>query len=355
MKLINVQTALDTKGIVPVEFGKALIVTFAKAIDYQVVAAAGDITGAIASDEIYKKTEAFFSQQRRQATVSVAGKICSDDADVKTFLDEIRASHQDFYFILACEYDAVKSKALADWGQSNNLMPWILTPTSTNIDTLVAWVGTLNNKAVVIDGDNYEDAKLVGYGSTFLPGYLAWSWRELQGVTATKRPLADQTKMFNANINFINEERRGLLVTAPGKTSSGQFIKIEWGKDNLNDDLEIALATLLKSNDPPPHPGTDESGATMIESALNKVIEIYASPTRKYIANWSVGEAQKVDGVVAGEPKAWLICDTEYTQNDIAMGKVNVRWAAIARAEIVQANVEGLITFNEDTITGGGQ
>ncbi|MGL5189327.1 MAG: hypothetical protein ACRC7S_06685 [Cetobacterium sp.] len=355
MKLIDIQTGLDTKGIITVEFGKALIVSFAKVINYQTVEKAGDITGATASDEIYKTVEAFFSGQRRQASVSVVGKLCTTAEDVKEFLDEVLAAHQNFFFVLGVEYDAIKSKALCEWGASNNLKSVVLSPTSTVIDTLVTWATGLNNSAVLVDGDNYEHARMVGYSSTFLPGYLPWSWRELEGVQATSRPLADQVKMKDANINFINEERRGLLITYPGKTLAGQFIKVDWGKANLEDDLHIALATLLKSNDPPPHPGTDESGATTIESALLKVIEIYASPTRKFIANWSEREAQTVDGVIPKTPKAWLICDTDYTVNDIALGKINVRWAAMVRGEITEAKVEGLITFNEDTILGGGQ
>ena len=354
MRLINIYTSLDTKGIIPVEFSKALIVTFDKVVDYQVVASAGDATGITSSDEIYKKIEAFFSQDRRQPTISVVGKVCASAAEVKTFLDEVRKDHKDFFFVMQDVFNEEKSKGKNEWCVSNNLIPWDLTPSkSMDADAVVTYIKTLNNNTCVIDGDDYEDAKLLGYASTFLPGYHPWSWRELKGVQPTKRTLAEQQKFFDASVNFINEERRGLYVTVPGKTAYGEFIKNEWGKANLNDDLHISISNLLKSENPPSHPGADESGATSMETVMQNVIKDYASPTRKFIAKWSDKEAS-LKPVISGTPKAWVEVKTEYQENDIKLGKFEISWAATPRGECLYGTVSGILTFNEETILSGG-
>ncbi len=95
------------------------------------------------------------------------------------------------------------------------------------------------------------------------------------------------------NINFINQERRGLNVLIPGKTTFGEFIKNEWGKANMNDDMHIAVCNLLKSNDPLAHPGADLSAANRIDQAVFSVIIDYAGSDRKFIAHSFQAEVQQ--------------------------------------------------------------
>lgn len=353
---INTNTLLDTKATIAVDFNSTLIITTAKAIEYQTVESAGGISGAAAEDEIYKKVEAFFGGASRVSEVNVYGSTTiTTGENLKTALDGLIEDGREFLFFMLDRFDATLTKAAADWGAANGKIFAYLTSDEEEgdqIDTITAFASTVNKDQVIaIDGEAYLDAKLIGFMTTTEPGYLPWSWREKIGTRPSKRPLADQKKLEDANINYINQERRGIYVTYPGKTASGEFIKNVWGKMNMEDDMHIAIVNLLKSNNPPAHPGADPSAATIFNQAIETVITDYASDSRKFIATWSQTEVDNGDtSNGAGTPKMKVVTKTEYQENDIRSGIFEISWTAIPRGECITGSINGLLTFNKNEI-----
>ena len=357
MRLIQSNILSDTVGIIPLEFGRTLIVSTTKNINYQSVTKASEISGAESGDAIYKKVEAFFSGETRVDSVDVVGKDTLTDAStVKTFLDEVIKKNDNFLFIFLDSYKKETVTGLVEWGIANNKFPAYTTPTTTDIDEVVNLAKSFNSRAIAFDGDDNLESRVIGFLTTTKPGYLPWSWRRLQGVQKNARLEADQRKLKEANINFINEERRGVLVLIPGKTCFGEFIKNEWGKANMEDDMHIAMVNLLTSNDPLGHPGADLSSASRIDNAIFEVIADYAGSDRKFIANWTEKEVQEGKTTQkAGTPKGWVKTKTNYTENDIKTGEFTVEWAAMPRGECLEGVIQGLLTFNAKTIAGGEQ
>lgn len=359
MRLVNSNILSDTKGITPIDFGRTLIVSTEKKIDYQTVTAAGEITGAVSSDKVYKKVEAFFGGSNRVDSVDVVGEtssVLTDAAALKSFLDEVKANNTDVdtLFIMLDKFDSTLTPALCEWGVANDKFPVYTTTITEDIVTVTALAKSFNSEVIAFDGDENLDARVLGFMTTTVPGYLPWSWRELQGATVNPRLATDQQKLLAANINFINQERRGLNVLIPGKTTFGEFIKNEWGKANMNDDMHIAVCNLLKSNDPLAHPGADLSAASRIDQAIFSVIIDYAGSDRKFIATWS--EEEVTAGKTtrrAGDPKGWARTKTEYMENDIKEGKFVVEWAAMPRGECLRGEIKGLLTFDINAITAG--
>lgn len=358
MRLIKSNVLLDTKGVIPVEFGKALIVSTNEDIDFQTVSKASDITGTTSSSELYKKVEVFFSPNPSPANVSVVGKSgVTSSSDLKSFLDSVIEKNIDFYFILLDVFSSELATALSQWAVANEFFPVYCTDKTVSTDDVLALKTALNNRTIACDGwdDKYFDARYIGFmTASALPGYLPWSWREIQGLVANGRTQSDIEKLVDSNINIANEERRGIIVTIPGKTLFGEFIKNEWGSDNMRDDMHIAIVNLLKSNDPPAHPGADLSSAVIIESAIEDVIEDYSSEFRKFISLWSQKEVDEgVANKPIGTPKSRVVCKTDYTQNDIKNGIFEVKWTAVPRGESLEGAVNGLLTFDTNKIIGG--
>lgn len=350
---INTTTLLDTKPTLAVDFNKTLIITTAKKIEYQTVESAGTIVGAESGDEIYKKVEAFFGGAARVADVDVYGSSTLTDGEtLKTALDKLLEEEREFLFFMLDKFDSTAlTKAAADWGAANGKIFAYLTSDEEGgdeIDRVTAFAATVNKDQVIaVDGEPYLDAKLIGFMTTTQPGYLPWSWREKIGSRPSKRPLADQKKLQDANINYINKERRGIYVTYPGKTASGEFVKNIWGKMNMEDDMHIAIVNLLKSNNPPGHPGADLNSAPRFDAAIESVIIDYASDFRKFIATWSQQEVD--DGITTqavGMPKMKVKTKTEYQDNDIRAGKFEIQWTAIPRGECISGSISGLLTFD---------
>lgn len=357
MRLVTSNILSDTKGIQPVTFGRTLIVSTEKKIEYATVTKAGDIKGATAEDKIYKKVEAFFSGASRTPDVDVVGDTTiTDEVTLKTFLDKVILTETNFFFIMLDKYDKTLTPALCKWATANGFIGAYVTPDSTEIDEVLELAKELNSNAIAFDGQDNLDAITIGFMTTTKPGYLPWSWRDLQGAIVNKRPASDQNKLLEGYINFINEERRGVNILIPGKTTFGEFIKNEWGKANMQDDMHIAVVNILKSNNPPGHPGAELSAANIFDQAVFAVINDYAGSDRKFIATWTDEEASNGETTrKAGEPKAWVKTKTQYTENDIKTGVFTIEWAAMPRGECLTGTLQGLLTFNKADITGGEQ
>lgn len=359
MKLIKTNILLDTKGVIPVDFGRTLIVSTEKKLDYQAVTAAGEIEGATSTDKIYKKVEAFFSGASRVDSVDVVGEtadVLTDGDALKSFLDKVKNenSNVDTFFIMLDKFDNALTKALCEWAIANGKMPAYTTSETIEIATVEALAEEFNSKAIAYDGEDNLDAKHIGFMTTTVPGRLPWSWRELQGVVVNKRPATEQQRLLDGKINFVNQERRGVLVVVPGKTTFGEFVKNEWGKANMEDDMHIAIVNLLKSNDPPAHPGADLSAAGIMDQVIFDVIEDYAGNDRKFIATWSVEEVEAGETVrKVGDPKGWVKTKTDYTVNQIQSGEFTIEWAAMPRGECLKGTITGLLTFDINKIKAG--
>lgn len=353
---INLNTLLDTKATTAIDFNNSLIITVAKDIEYQTVTSAKEINGATSTDVLYKKVEAFFGGTSRVSKVDVFGKLSiSTGETLKSELDKLVNEGREFLFFMLDKFDSELVKAAAEWGSANGKLFAYSTSDETdgdNIDTIVAFAKSINKDSVIaIDGELYLDAKFVGFMTTTKPGLLPWGWREKIGSRPSKRPLADQSKLETANVNYINMERRGVYVTFPGKVTSGEFIRNIWGKMNLEDDMHIAIVNLLKSNNPPGHPGVDTSAATVFNQAIEKVITDYASDSRKFIATWSQAEVDSgATSNGAETPKMKVTTKTEYQENDIKSGVFEVSWSAIPRGECITGSINGLLTFNQGEI-----
>ena len=355
MRMVTSNILSDTKGIQPVTFGRTLIVSTEKKIEYATITKPAEISGASSEDQIYKKVEAFFSGASRTPDVDVVGDTTlTDESTLKTFLDKLILEHNDFFFIMLDKFDKTLTPALCKWATSNGCIAAYVTSESVSIDEVTQLAKQINSNAIAFDGQDYLDAITIGFMTTTKPGYLPWSWRELQGAIVNKRPTSDQAKLLSSNINFINEERRGVNILIPGKTTFGEFVKNEWGKANMLDDMHIAVVNILKSNNPPAHPGADLSAANIFDQAVFSVISDYAGSDRKFIATWTEEESAKGETTrKAGEPKGWVKTKTKYTDNDIKTGVFTIEWAAMPRGECLSGTIQGLLTFNSKDITGG--
>lgn len=357
MRLIDSNILSDTAGIQAVEFGRTLIISTNKDIEYQTVEKAGDIESAekvTPEDNVYKKVEAFFSGETRVDSVDVVGKAgLVATAEIKAFLDTMIEKNDDFLFVFLDTFNKELVTGLVEWAIANEKFPIYATPTTLPIEEVEGMVETFNSRAIAFDGDDHIEAKAVGFMTTTVPGYLPWSWRRLQGIQKNPRPATEQRKLLNAKVNFANEERRGVYVVVPGKTTSGEFIKNEWGKANMEDDMHIAMVNLLTSNDPVGHPGADLHDASRIYQALYEVIQDYSGSDRKFIATWTDEEIQDGANAQPGDPKAYVKVKTKYTQADIKAGIFSVEWAAMPRGECLEGKIQGLLTFDINKIKGG--
>ncbi|MGL5620774.1 hypothetical protein, partial [Cetobacterium sp.] len=149
-------------------------------------------------------------------------------------------------------------------------------------------------------------------------------------------------KLEEAGINTIQEEREGILGLFPGKCANGEFIDIEWGRDNMQYDIETAFIRRQKSPFKIYHPGSDPRGVVQLEGIIGEVIIDYASDFREFISK----DAN-------GKPVAIIKVKTEYTQQQIAAREFEVSWVAIPTGSASKGEVRGLLTFNKEKVEEG--
>ncbi len=190
MRLIDSNILSDTIGIQALEFGRTLIVSTNKDIEYQTVEKAGDIESTekvTPEDNVYKKVEAFFSGETRVDSVDVVGKTgLAEATGMKAFLDSIIEKNDDFLFVFLDTFNKGLVTGLVEWAVANKKIPVYITPSTLPITDVEELTKTFNSKAIAFDGDDNLEAKAIGFMTTTVPGYLPWSWRRLQGIQKTQ-------------------------------------------------------------------------------------------------------------------------------------------------------------------------
>ncbi|MGL5582395.1 MAG: hypothetical protein ACRDCE_15725 [Cetobacterium sp.] len=377
-KHLNSSIMLDTKAVKEATFGDILIIDFKKEIPYTKISDTSqfkelDVT---LEDKIYKKVLDIFSQDNRIDKVSVFGvnlavaktaevkevqkevkEVVSSESEkpeekiIKTTpeqvklmekLEEVWSENKGYYFVLTSEFDEELSKTVIQWALSKGLKPAYCTGKETDATKAIEFFMSLNNGTIAFatqkDDDNL-DAKMIGLMATDTPGRDKWEWKEPAGAVVSGFSLTDVEKLEDAGINTIQEEREGVLGLFPGKCANGEFIDIEWGRDNMQYDIETAFIRRQKSPFKIYHPGVDPRGVVQIEGVINEVIRDYASDFREFIASDE-----------NGKPLATINVKTKYTQQDISARIFEVSWVAIPSGSASYGDIKGLLTFDKTKV-----
>lgn len=342
---LKVSVLSDTKAIKEATFGDILIIDFKKAIPYTKVSdtTALKSLSVLETDIIYKKIEKIFSQPNRIDKVSIFGTTAENDS-IKSELDNMWAKNKGYYFVLMSEFDNDKTKSVVEWAVGKGLRPVYLTDNNKTADEAVTFFKELNNGAIAFatnKENDYPDAIYVGLMCTDTPGRDKWEWKEGAGAVVSGFDLTDIDKLEEAGINTVQEEREGVLGLFPGKCANGEFIDIEWGRDNLQYDIETAFIRAEKAPYKIYHPGVDPRGVTQIEGIVNSIIKDYASDFREFIAKDEQGKV-----------RAKITVKTEYTQQQIAAREFEVAWAAIPSGSASYGEIKGLLTFDKTKVGG---
>lgn len=381
-KHLNSSIMLDTKAVKEATFGDILIIDFKKEIPYTKISDTSQFKelGVTLEDKIYKKVLDIFSQDNRIDKVSVFGvnlvvdktaevkevqkevqkevkEVASSESEkpeekiIKTTpeqvklmekLEEVWSENKGYYFVLTSEFDEELSKTVIQWALSKGLKPAYCTGKETDATKAIEFFTSLNNGAIPFATqkvDDNLDAKMIGLMATDTPGRDKWEWKEPAGAVVSGFSLTDVDKLEEAGINTIQEEREGVLGLFPGKCANGEFIDIEWGRDNMQYDIETAFIRRQKSPFKIYHPGVDPRGVVQIEGVINEVIRDYASDFREFIAR---DENNK--------PLATINVKTEYTQQDISARIFEVSWVAIPSGSASFGDIKGLLTFDKTKV-----
>ena len=334
---------LDTKAVKEATFGDILIIDLKKEIPFTKISDTTALAGLniTETDTIYKKIEKIFSQTNRIDKVSIFG-IATAEESVKAALDNMWVKNKGYYFVLTADFDETKTKAVIEWAVGKGLRPAYCTGPTVTADTAITFHKELNNGAIAFatnKANDYPDAIYVGLMCTDVPGRDKWEWKEGTGAVVCGFDLTDIDKLEEAGINTVQEEREGVLGLFPGKCANGEFIDIEWGRDNMQYDIETAFIRRQKAPFKIYHPGVDSRGVVQLESIIEEIIIDYASDFREFIARDE-----------KGDPLAKIQVKTQYTQQQIAAREFEVAWVAIPSGSASYGEVRGLLTFDKSKV-----
>jgi hypothetical protein len=180
----------------------------------------------------------------------------------------------------------------------------------------------------------FPECAFAGYNLPFDAGSATWAYLQLNGVSpaqneaGTRRLNQGEHAALQAKNCNTTELVAGVTVTREGKVTSGEWIDIIRGVDNMDEDITKALFRLLVSQQGGKVPFTN-SGMNQIKNVIEGQLQVYVN--RGFIVN----------NFVVTVP------DANYAGHDKANRTVNdVKFVAQLQGAVHTINVSGTVTYD---------
>ncbi len=184
------------------------------------------------------------------------------------------------------------------------------------------------------DANPYPECAFAGHNLPFEAGAATWAYLQLQGVPVAQ--LEDGSaglgatyldNIFARNANLV-ENIAGVNVTREGKVSSGEWIDIIRGVDNLDEDITKALFSLLVNQQGGKVPFTN-GGMNQIKNVIEGQLQVYVN--RGFIVNNFIVTVPDANNAVHNKPNR----------------QVNgVKFEAQLQGAVHSINVAGAVTYD---------
>lgn len=267
--VVNIQR-LTAAPAVP-NYGLCLIVTTESTNAYKEYSDLASVTVDYTSTtQAYMAAAALFGQNPAPDKVAIVGiQQTTAITDVIDGLNQVRAAHGGFTFMVSDATQMADIQALADWATANNVF-YVATITQAEIDTLINPVSDYVVIMVHDDKEQYPEAALIGRCSTFQPGSATWMFKTLNGITPMEYD--DQNTM----VELINEKhymtyvtKHGMNMTTGGYVTSGEYMDVMLGVLWIKETMEVAIQQLLVNTPKVPYTNT---GIALIASEVESVL-----------------------------------------------------------------------------------
>lgn len=184
------------------------------------------------------------------------------------------------------------------------------------------------------DANPYPECAFAGHNLPFEAGSATWAYLQLQGVPVaqTEDGLVGLSATYLDNVYARNanlvENIAGVNVTREGKVSSGEWIDIIRGVDNMDEDITKALFSLLVNQQGGKVPFTN-GGMNQIKNVIEGQLQVYVN--RGFIVN----------NFIVTVP------DANYAGHDKPNRQVNgVKFTAQLQGAVHSINVAGVVTYD---------
>lgn len=180
----------------------------------------------------------------------------------------------------------------------------------------------------------FPECAFAGYNLPFDAGSATWAYLQLNGVSAAQNEAGTRRlnqgeldALFAKNCN-TTELVAGVTVTREGKVTSGEWIDIIRGVDNMDEDITKALFQLLVQQQGGKVPFTN-AGMNQIKNVIEGQLQVYVN--RGFIVN----------NFVVTVP------DANYAGHDRPNRTVNdVKFVAQLQGAVHSINVSGVVTYD---------
>lgn len=298
-----------------------------------------------------KAAEAIFSQAKiekcpgRVKKVAILGlDSSSTTAEVTTALDELRESHDDWYFLIPVGVLDTYITALASWVDGTVLTAAQLEAGDIESEKLL--VAQTSSKTVITDtlkekkqtvicynhaaATTYMNAAWVGRMAAHYPEAVTWKWKELYGIPVTTETGTDMHELLESRYNMYIGQH-GYDYTSEGICVDGDFIDTVISRWSIKKKMREALAKLFVETEDIPYDddGFAQVGGVVV-SALNAAVKNGSILRRNGIGEFSVNIPRREDAT------------TEQASNRIMPP---ITWEATLRGSVHGVKVSGVLTI----------
>lgn len=232
-----------------------------------------------AETDEYKAAQAIFSQEPRPEKIviySVTRDVTPQPTELTTALDDIKATKNDWYFVILTSRVAADIEAVGGWTNANEKL-FGISMGSSDDSVAVAQITTVSSnlasdRCFILahqDPSKFADAAWIGKMGPKNPGSATWKFKNLNGIPDSGYGTSDIATLEDGNVNTY-VEKFGILQTTEGKTTSGTYVDITRSKDWLKARMEEAVMFVLINNDKVPY---DDTGISMVVDAVKSVLK----------------------------------------------------------------------------------
>ena len=241
--------------------------TVTEAMEPSIITDTKSLTAGSKLEELASK---FFANGGQ--SLVVAGKKIVSANEISAYLTEVHEKCE-FYGLTAVMPKASQAEyvpVIQVWVEGNKKLGVLeLNGTDEEIKTIVE---PTNSDRLVIyaNSKDVQDGKATATCGICMPqdeGSITWGNKVVTGVPNSGYTAAQETRLLDANINYITTEI-GLVITQFGRTTSGSNADITRSKDWLENRCAEALTSTLINNKKVPF---TTPGMAMISSSLNQV------------------------------------------------------------------------------------
>ena len=184
------------------------------------------------------------------------------------------------------------------------------------------------------DANPFPECAFAGHNLPFEAGAATWAYLQLQGVpVATVEDgsvglsATEFDNIYARNANLV-ENIAGVNVTREGKVSSGEWIDIIRGVDNMDEDITKALFSLLVNQQGGKVPFTN-AGMNQIRNVIEGQLQVYVN--RGFIVGNFVVSVPDANNAIHDKPNR----------------QVNgVKFIAQLQGAVHSINVSGVVTYD---------